>query len=132
MATRKRPLSPHLSVYKGQISSVVSVMQRVTGGGLAVGLGFLVYWLGAAAYGPESYATAQWFLTSWFGYLCLFGFSGCMYFHLCNGIRHLVWDIGFGFEIHQVNIGGIMVLAATAILTVLTWVYVFAKLGVLS
>ena len=131
MATRKRPLSPHLSAYKGQISSVVSVMQRITGGGLAVGLGFFVYWLAAAAYGPESYATAQWFLTTWFGYLCLFGFSVCIYFHLCNGIRHLIWDIGFGFEIHQVVIGGIAVLAGTAVLTVITWWVVLVKLGVL-
>ncbi|MBC8159392.1 MAG: succinate dehydrogenase, cytochrome b556 subunit [Alphaproteobacteria bacterium] len=129
MTTRKRPLSPHLSVYKGQISSVVSVMQRISGGALAVGLGFMVYWLGAAAYGPETYATAQWFLTTWFGYLCLFGFSAAIYFHLCNGIRHLIWDIGIGFEIHQVNLGGILVLAATAGLTVLTWVVIFAKMG---
>ncbi len=132
MATRKRPLSPHLNIYKGQISSVVSVMQRITGGGLAVGLGFLIYWLGAAAYGPEAYATAQWFLTTWFGYLCLFGFSVCMYFHICNGIRHLIWDIGFGFEIHQVNIGGIMVLAGTALFTVVTWIAVFVKVGGMS
>lgn len=131
MATRKRPLSPHLSVYKGQISSVVSVMQRVTGGGLAVGLGFFVYWLGAAAYGPDAYANAQWFLTTWFGYLCLFGFSVCMYFHLCNGVRHLVWDIGWGFEIRQVNVGGITVLAGTVVLTAITWAVALAKLGVL-
>jgi succinate dehydrogenase / fumarate reductase cytochrome b subunit len=131
MATRKRPLSPHLSVYKGQISSVVSVMQRITGGGLAVGLGFFVYWLGAAAYGPDAYATAQWFLTTWFGYLCLFGFSVSMYFHLCNGIRHLVWDIGWGFEIHQVTAGGIAVLAGTVILTAITWAVALAELGVL-
>ena len=121
MQKRKRPLSPHLSVYKGQISSVVSVMQRVTGGGLAIGLVYFVYWLGAAAYGPEAYARAHWFLTSWFGYLSLFGISICLYFHLCNGIRHLVWDIGYGFEIKQVHLGGIAVLAGTAILTVLTW-----------
>lgn len=131
MAKRKRPLSPHLSAYKGQISSVVSVMQRITGGGLAVGLGFFVYWLAAAAYGPESYATAQWFLTTWFGYLCLFGFSVCIYFHLCNGIRHLIWDIGFGFEIHQVVAGGLAVLAGTAVLTVITWWVALVKLGVL-
>jgi succinate dehydrogenase / fumarate reductase cytochrome b subunit len=131
MAKRKRPLSPHLSVYKGQISSVVSVMQRISGGGLAVGLGFFVYWLGAAAYGPDAYATAQWFLTTWFGYLCLFGFSVCMYFHLCNGIRHLVWDIGWGFEIHQVNASGIAVLAGTALFTAITWAVALAKLGAL-
>jgi succinate dehydrogenase cytochrome b subunit len=131
MATRKRPLSPHLSVYKGQISSVVSVMQRVSGGGLTVGLGFFVYWLGSAAYGPEAYATAQWFLTTWFGYLCLFGFSVCMYFHLCNGVRHLIWDIGWGFEIHQVNASGIAVLVGTALLAVITWITVAVKLGVM-
>lgn len=130
MAKRKRPLSPHLHIYKGQISSVVSVMQRITGGGLAVGLGFFVYWLGAAAYGPDAYAAAQWFLTTWFGYLCLFGFSVCMYFHLCNGIRHLIWDIGWGFEIHQVNAGGIAVLAGTALFTAITWAVALAKLGV--
>ena len=55
-----------------------------------------------------------------------------MYFHICNGIRHLVWDIGFGFEIHQVNIGGILVLAGTAVFTVITWIAVFVKVGGMS
>ena len=129
MATRKRPLSPHLSVYRGQISSTVSVFQRITGGGLAVGLLLFVYWLAAAAYGPEAYATARWVLTSWLGYLVLFGVSACLYFHLCNGIRHLIWDIGWGFEIRQVNAGGIAVLVGTAVLTVVTWLVVAAEQG---
>ena len=91
MPQRKRPLSPHLSVYKAQLSSVISVMQRVTGGGLGAGLACLLLWLGAAAYGPETYAWAQWVLTSWLGWLVLFGVSVSLAFHMCNGIRHLIW-----------------------------------------
>ena len=132
MPQRKRPLSPHLSVYKAQMSSVISVMQRVTGGGLGLGLACFLLWIGAAAYGPETYAWAQWILTSWLGWLVLFGVSVALAFHLCNGIRHLIWDIGFGFEIDQVVLGGILVLAGTALLSAIFWIVALTRLGVMS
>ncbi len=116
-----RPLSPHLQIYRPQITSGVSIFNRITGVGLAFAMLGMVYWIGAAAYGPETYARAQEVLGSWFGRLCLFGFSVCLFYHLSNGIRHLFWDIGWGFEIAQVNASGIAVLVATVVLTALAW-----------
>ena len=100
----------------------VSILQRITGSGLAVGLLVFTYWLGAAAYGPDAYATAQAFLTSWFGYLLLFGFTVALYFHLCNGIRHLFWDIGWGYEMETTTASSVAILVGTVVLTTLTWI----------
>jgi succinate dehydrogenase / fumarate reductase cytochrome b subunit len=82
----------------------------------------LVWWLGAASDGPEPYAAVQHFLGSWIGLLLLFGWSVSLYYHLCNGIRHLVWDTGYGLELNRVYTGGWAVLGATAALTVVSWV----------
>ena len=122
MTPGNRPLSPHLQVYKFKITMAVSILHRITGSGLAVGLLVLAYWLGAAAYGPDAYATAQAFLTSWIGYLLLFGFTVAFSFHLCNGIRHLFWDIGWGFEIETTTATSVAVLVGTVVLTALTWI----------
>ena len=124
MTTANRPLSPHLQVYKFQLTMAVSVSQRITGSGLAVGLIVFAYWLGPAAYGPEAYATAQAFLTSWFGYLLLIGFTFAGAFHLCNGIRHLFWDIGWGFDMETTKASSTAIVVATPVLTALTWVIV--------
>ena len=121
MTPGNRPLSPHLQVYKFKVTMAVSVLQRITGSGLAVGLLVFAYWLGAAAYGPEAYATAQAFLTSWFGYLLLFGFTVALSFHLCNGIRHLFWDIGWGFEMETTTASSLAIIVGTVVLTALTW-----------
>lgn len=120
-AMADRPLSPHLQIYRPQITSGVSILHRITGVGLAFGMLAVVYWIGAAAYGPETYARAQEVLGSWFGRLCLFGFSVCLFYHLSNGIRHLFWDIGWGFEKSQVDASGIAVMVATVVLTALAW-----------
>ncbi|MEQ8709786.1 MAG: succinate dehydrogenase, cytochrome b556 subunit [Rhodospirillales bacterium] len=122
MATKARPLSPHLQVYRPQITSVLSISHRITGIALAVGTILLVYWLGAAASGPEAYATARGFIGSWFGLLLLFGWSFCLFYHLANGIRHLFWDAGKGFEIETMELTGKIVVAAAVVLTVLAWV----------
>ena len=121
MSSQNRPLSPHLQVYKPQLTSGLSILHRITGVALAVGTLLLVYWLAALGYGPRSFATAQAFMGSWFGQLLLFGWSVALFYHLSNGIRHLVWDAGFGFEIPQIYRSGYAVLASTAILTVLAW-----------
>ena len=121
MATKARPLSPHLQVYRPQITSVLSISHRITGIALAVGTILLVYWLGAAAAGPEAYAAAQGFIGSWFGLLLLAGWSFCLFYHLANGIRHLFWDAGKGFEIETMELTGKIVVAAAVILTVLAW-----------
>ncbi|MBT3307804.1 MAG: succinate dehydrogenase, cytochrome b556 subunit [Alphaproteobacteria bacterium] len=121
MIPGNRPLSPHLQVYKFRITMAVSILQRITGSGLAVGLLVFTYWLAAAAYGPDAYATAQAFLTSWFGMLLLLGFTIALYFHLCNGIRHLFWDIGWGFEMETTTASSVAIIVGTVVLTALTW-----------
>ena len=122
MAQGERPLSPHLEIYKPQLTMVLSITHRFTGVGLAVGTLFLTWWLIAAAMGPEAYAFTQWIYGTWLGYLVLFGFSVSLFYHLCNGIRHLFWDVGLGYEIETVYRSGWSVLAATAVLTFTAWV----------
>ncbi len=127
MAAGDRPLSPHLQVYTPQLTSVLSIMHRITGVALAVGTLLLVYWLAAAAGGPESYAAAQDFIGSIIGRLLLFGWTVALFYHLANGIRHLFWDAGYGYELPTVYRSGWLVVAATTALTLLSWIsaYVF-------
>ena len=120
--SRNRPISPHLQVYKIQITSALSILHRITGGALVVGPVLLVYWLGAIAAGPEAYATAQAILGSFLGKLALFGWSWALFYHLGNGIRHLFWDAGYGFELPTVYLSGKIMLAASFALTILLWV----------
>jgi len=95
MSNRERPLSPHLQVYKPQLTSVLSITHRGTGVALAAGTLLLLYWLLALADGPDSYARAQSLLGSWLGQVVLFGFTFALFYHLCNGIRHLLWQPPF-------------------------------------
>lgn len=102
----------------------LSIIHRVTGIGLAIGTLLLIYWLWAAARGPDAYAAARGFLTSWLGVLLLIGWSAAFYYHLFNGIRHLFWDAGKGFDLRTGWLSGIAVAAAAAGATVLTWIVV--------
>lgn len=129
MATQDRPLSPHLQIYKPQLTSVMSISHRFTGIALAVGMLVLVYWLIAAAAGPEAFATAQAVIGSWFGRLLLFGWSVALFYHLANGIRHLVWDVGLWFDIPSIYASGRGVLIATALLTIVSWVAAYWVMG---
>ncbi len=129
MAQGERPLSPHLEIYKPQLTSVLSILHRMTGVALAGGTLFLTWWLIAAAMGPEAYAFTQWIYGTWLGYLVLIGFSVSLFFHLCNGIRHLFWDVGLGYEIETVYRSGWTVLAATAVLTASAWIVGLAVAG---
>ena len=122
----RRPLSPHLQVYKPQITSTLSIFHRITGIALSVGTLLLVWWLVAAATSDAAYATASGFIGSWFGMLLLFGWTVALWYHFCAGIRHLFWDAGYGFELPTVHLTGKLVLAATAVLSVLTWIVIFA------
>ncbi len=124
MATDRRPLSPHLQVYRPQLTSVLSITHRVTGVALAVGTLLLVYWLAAVALGPEAYAQAQSVLGSKLGQLLLFLWTWALFYHLCNGIRHLFWDAGYGFEIPTVYKSGKAVLIASVVLTLLLWIVI--------
>ena len=121
MSADRRPLSPHLQVYKPQLTSVLSISHRITGVALAVGTLLLTWWLIAAAAGPDAFAVVQGFLGSWLGYLILFGFSYALMYHLCNGIRHLFWDAGYGFELETVYKSGWATVIASAALTVIAW-----------
>ena len=122
MDTRGRPLSPHLQVYQPQLTSVLSITHRLTGVALTFGTLLLVYWLVAAAAGPDAFSRAQSFMGSWPGLLVLFAWSVSLFFHLCNGIRHLMWDAGFGLELPAVYASGWAALAATGVLTAAAWV----------
>ncbi len=118
----RRPLSPHLQVYDMlQMTSALSISGRITGVIWAIGLLLLVWWLVAAAAGPGAFATAQGFLGSWFGILVLFGLTAAAWFHTLNGLRHLSWDAGYGYDIPTTYRSGWAVLAGTAVMTVLTW-----------
>ena len=122
MARPNRPLSPHLQVYRWQWTMALSILHRITGVALGVGSLLLVYWLTAAATGPEAYARAQGFIGSWFGLLLLFGFSLALFYHLANGIRHLFWDAGRGFELKTAYASGLAVLVAAVVLTGFAWI----------
>ena len=121
MTQAERPLSPHLQVYRWQLTSVLSILHRATGVALSLGAILLVWWLGAASDGPEHYACMQRFLGSWIGLVLLFGWSVALFYHLCNGIRHLLWDTGYGLDLRSVYVGGWAVLAGTAVLTIVAW-----------
>ena len=126
MATRERPLSPHLQVYRWQITMTMSILHRATGVALTVGAFGLAWWLMAMAAGGEQAARAAACLASPFGKIVLFGFSASLVYHLLNGIRHLLWDIGWGYEIPEVYKSGYTVAVLTVVLTAVIW---FLALG---
>ena len=131
MATQDRPLSPHLQVYRPQITSMLSILHRITGVGLGVGTLLIAWWLIAAATGPAAFETAQAFIGSLFGRLILFGFTWALFYHLCNGIRHLIWDAGYGYDLDSVTKTGWLVVVASVVLTVLAWIAGYAMRGAL-
>ena len=124
MTTSKRPLSPHLQVYRPQLTSVLSITHRATGIFLALGTLLFVYWLVAAASGPEAYASAAGVIGSKLGQLVLFAWTWALFYHLGNGIRHLAWDAGYGFDLPSVYRSGWTVVIASAVLTLLCWITV--------
>ena len=117
-----RPLSPHLQVYRPQLTSVMSILHRMTGVALAVGTLVLTWWLVAAAAGGGWFETASAVIGSWFGILLLIGWTFALFYHLCNGIRHLFWDVGYGFELEAAYRSGRIVIGSSVVLTVLTWI----------
>ena len=123
MAQGSRPLSPHLQIYRPQLTLVLSITHRATGIALSVGTVMLVWWLVAAAAGPGPFAAAQWFLGSWLGVILLLGWTWSLFYHLCAGIRHLVWDSVHGLDLPQVYRGGWIVVGASAVLTILAWAF---------
>jgi len=119
----ERPLSPFMFPvwYRFQITSALSILHRLTGIALAVGSIVLAWWLVAVAAGGQVFATTHAFIASPVGVLLLFLWSFAFFYHLCNGVRHLAWDAGYGFELRQAFFGGYAVLVATVVLTALAW-----------
>lgn len=117
---KERPLSPHLHVYRPQLTSVLSIMHRGTGVFLALGTPLLVFWLMTLAAGPEAYANLQHCFSHWYVQIVLLGWTFALFYHLCNGIRHLFWDIGKGFELDNLYKSGWAVVASASILTIVT------------
>lgn len=116
-----RPLSPHLSIYRPQITSTLSILHRVTGVALTLGAVLVVWWLLAAATGPGAFALADGFLSSLLGGLILLGSAWALSYHLLNGIRHLFWDAGYGFQLSSVTSSGWFVVIGSFVLTALIW-----------
>ncbi|MGI8561635.1 MAG: succinate dehydrogenase, cytochrome b556 subunit [Luteimonas sp.] len=119
--SKQRPLSPHLQVYRWQITMTMSILHRASGVILTVGAFGLAWWLLAVAQGGEAYSRAAACLASPFGLVVLAGFSLALVYHLLNGIRHLLWDAGWGFEIPEIYRSGYTVAALTVVLTAAIW-----------
>ena len=129
MSANERPLSPHLQIYRPQLTSVMSAFHRITGLVLGTGTLALVYWLVAAASGQRAFKTAQALAGSVPGRILLFLWTACLVYHLLNGIRHLFWDAGRGLELKQAYASGWLVAIATALVTVAIWIAGYAVDG---
>lgn len=126
---KERPLSPHLQVYKPQLTSMLSILHRGSGVFLMLGTPLLVCWLGSIAGGATAYQHFQGFAGHWFVTLLILGWTFSLFYHLCNGIRHLFWDVGRGFEIEDLYKSGWLVLIAAVVLTAATWALALSKTG---
>ena len=124
-----RPLSPHLSVYRFQWTMALSILHRFTGVALGAGLVLLTWWLVAAATSPEAYADVRHITGSYAGRLVLLGFTFALLYHLCNGLRHLAWDFGLGFDLPTARASGWIVLLIAVALTVGAWFAGYAIRG---
>ena len=121
-AAGKRPLSPHLQIYKPIPTMMSSIVHRITGCALYFGTLLVAWWLIAAASGPEYFATANWVFGSWFGQLVLFGFTWALVQHMMGGIRHFVWDLGYGFDKHLTTRVAKITFVAAPVIAILLWV----------
>ncbi|MBR2656379.1 succinate dehydrogenase, cytochrome b556 subunit [Yoonia sp.] len=115
-----RPLSPHLSIYRPQWTSITSILVRITGNALIVAALLIVWWFVAAATGPEAFATANGVITSWFGKLVMLGSIWALWYHTLGGLRHLVWDTGRMLDVDKSEMAGQMMVVLSVILTIFT------------
>ena len=125
MANHKRPISPHLQIYRPQLTSVTSIFHRASGVFLAFGLPALVWWLWSVAGGPEEYRLAREIIGSFIGRLLLFLWTAAFFYHLLNGIRHLAWDAGWGFEIATAYKTGWAAIVGAGALSLATWLIAY-------
>ncbi|MGB5247706.1 MAG: succinate dehydrogenase, cytochrome b556 subunit [Woeseia sp.] len=121
MTSSGRPLSPHLSIYRWPITMTLSILHRISGLALAAGLIAFAWWLLAASSGASEYQQFTEFATSLIGQIMLIGWSAAFFYHLANGVRHLVWDLGYGFELGTANASAWFVLVLTLLLTGGLW-----------
>ena len=124
-----RPKSPNIQIYRPQLTSVLSILNRITGNVLGLCAVVLVIWLMAAAAGPEPYGLVQGAIGSWIGQVVLLGATFAFFLHLCGGIRHLVWDTVHGFELRSIYVSGWLVVAASVVLTLGAWTFSFLLKG---
>ncbi len=122
MSQSKHPTSPHLQIYRLPLTALLSITHRITGVLLAFGCVLLVGVLAAAADGAASYQAIVPHLQSWYGQIFLAGLVFSLYLHFCNGLRHLVWDLGYGFDLDTVDLTAKLAIALAIVLTVATWV----------
>lgn len=132
MPNVNRPTSPHLTIYRPQISSVLSILHRISGMALSAGTVLIVVWLWSAAYAPAFYNTFYAALNSLVGQILLFGWTLAFYYHFAAGIRHLFWDIGKGFTLPVMNRTGWLVIVFALVMSVITWFIAYTSTGTLS
>ena len=121
MTDNQNPLSPHLQIYRWHISSLISITHRISGVINLLALILIFFWLLFLSIGESNYELFLQLINSFFGKFILIGFTWSMSFHLLSGIRHLAWDLGYGFEIKTANISGIIVILLSLILTIVFW-----------
>ena len=125
--SRQRPLSPHLQIYKPQITSILSILHRGTGIALSIGSIILVSWIVALTLGEDTYLMYSNLINNWFGKFIIFGFTFALFYHLSNGIRHLFWDAGYGYDLKHAYISGVAVIISSLSLTSITWLIVYLR-----
>ena len=123
MNDSNNPLSPHLQIYRWQISSLLSITHRISGVINLLALVLIFFWLIFLSFGESNYELFLLIINSFFGKFILIGFTWSMSFHLLSGIRHLVWDLGYGFEIKTANISGTIVIITSLVVTVIFWLF---------
>jgi succinate dehydrogenase cytochrome b subunit len=128
-ARDNRPLSPHLQIYKPMLTMMMSIAHRITGAALYFAMLLMVWWLMAASSGPGAYARVQWFMGSWIGRLVLFGCTWALMHHLFGGIRHLIWDIGYGLGPSEREWLTRATLIGAIVVTVLLWAFGYLVMG---
>jgi len=125
-----RPLSPHLTIWKWQVHAIVSILHRITGNAMALGAVVLfLWWLIAAASGPDAYRSFMGVATGWFGILVAFGFTWVFFQHLCSGIRHLIMDTGQGYALATSKAMASATLIASVLMTLATWIGIYLYKG---
>ena len=125
--SRQRPLSPHLQIYKPQLTSILSILHRATGVTLSMGSVILVSWIIVLTLGEETYGIYMKIINHWFSHLVLMGFTFGVFYHLSNGIRHLFWDAGYGYGLREAYISGSLVIFSSLLLTGMTWLLIYLK-----